>query len=126
MSGGQTPYKAFYRLDVFGRGAAAAADHVDEALLGELAQVAARVARLLVVRPHLVRQPRVRVARDPGRRDPGEVLDERPHLARPERAVDADDERLRVPATKPLPSAAASGASRAPSRFISRTWASSP
>src|SRR6185503_5592554 len=35
-------------LDVFGRGAAAAADDVDEAVLRELAQVAARVVRLLV------------------------------------------------------------------------------
>ena len=79
-----------------GRGAAAAADDVDEAVLRELAQVAARVARLLVVRAHLVRQARVRVARDPGRRDSGEVLDERTHLACAERAVDSDDEGVRV------------------------------
>ena len=81
---------------MFGRGSATAADDVDQAVLGELAQVAARVARLLVVRPHLVRQARVRMAGDPCRRDAREVLDERPHLARAERAVDAHDERLRV------------------------------
>src|SRR5207248_2547387 len=43
-----------------------------------------------------VRQPGVRMARDPGRRDLGEVLDERPHLGGAERAVDAHYERLRV------------------------------
>ena len=49
--------------------------------------------RLLVVAAELVRQARVRVARDPRRREPREVLDERAHLGRAERAVDADDER---------------------------------
>jgi hypothetical protein len=49
--------------------AAAAADDVDEAILGEAAQEPARVAGLLVVEPESVRKTRVRVARHPGRRD---------------------------------------------------------
>ena len=48
------------------------------------------------MRPELVRQPGVRIARDPRRRDARDVLDERPHLGRTERAVHADDERLRL------------------------------
>ena len=82
--------------DVLRRRAAAAADDVDEAVARELAEEAARVLRLLVVHAELVRQARVRVARDPRRRDLREILDERTHLGRPERAVDADDERPRV------------------------------
>ena len=54
--------------DVLGRRAAAAADDVDEAVLGELAEVAARVARLLVVLAERVRQAGVRVAGDVRRR----------------------------------------------------------
>ena len=57
------------RPDVVGRRAAAAADDVHEPVAGELAQVAARVRRLLVVEPQLVREAGVRVARDLGRRD---------------------------------------------------------
>ena len=83
-------------LDVFGRRAAAAADEVHEPVARELAEVAARVRRQLVVRAELVREPGVRMARDVRRRDAREILDERPHLLRAERAVDADDERLRV------------------------------
>ena len=51
-------------LRVLGRRPAAAADDVDEAGLGELREVAARVARLLVVLAEGVRQPGVRMARD--------------------------------------------------------------
>ena len=96
MSGGLTPGRGHDRPDVFGRGAAAAADDVDQTLLGELAQRIARVARLLVVRAHLVRQARVRMTRDPGRRHPGEILDERTHLRRAQGAVDSHDEGVRV------------------------------
>jgi hypothetical protein len=84
------------RAHVVGRRAAAAADDVDEAVARELAEQARRVVRLLVVQAHLVRQAGVRVAGDPRRRDLGELLDERAHLARAERAVDADDQRVRV------------------------------
>ncbi len=52
------------RRGVLGRRAAAAADDVDEAVLGELAQEAARVVRLLVVAAERVRQAGVRVAGD--------------------------------------------------------------
>ena len=52
--------------------------------------------RLLVVQPELVRQPGVRVARDPGGRDPRHVLHEGTHLRGAERAVHADDQRLRM------------------------------
>ena len=96
MSRGLTPDCVRDRLDVLGSRAAAAADDVHQPVLGELAQEPARVCGLLVVRAHLVRQAGVRMARHPGRGDAREVLDERPHLHRAERAVDADDERLRV------------------------------
>ncbi len=82
--------------DVLGGRAAAAADDVHEPVLGERAEVAARVSRLLVVLAHRVREPGVRVAGDVRVRDAGEILEERPHLARAERAVDAGDERPRV------------------------------
>src|SRR6185437_14746681 len=49
-------------LDVFGRGAAAAADDVHEAVLGELVEVPAGVGGLLVVRAELVGEAGVRVA----------------------------------------------------------------
>ena len=75
--------------DVLRRRPAAAADDVDEPVLGERAQEPARVARLLVVLAHRVRETRVRVAGDVRVRDAGEILEERPHLGRAERAVDA-------------------------------------
>ena len=84
------------RANVVGRRAAAAADDVDEPVARELAEQAARVVRLLVVQAELVRQARVRIARDPRRRDARHVLDEGPHLGGAERAVDADDQRVRV------------------------------
>ena len=84
------------RADVIRRRAAAAADDVDETVARELAEEAARVGRLLVVAAELVRQAGVRIARDPGGRDVRELLDERPHLAAAERAVDADDQRPRM------------------------------
>src|SRR5439155_26731402 len=95
-SRGLTPDRVRDGPDVFGRGAAAAADDVHQAVLGELAQRPARVVWLLVVRAELVRQAGIRVASDPGGRDASEVLDERPHLRRAERAVDADNERVRM------------------------------
>ena len=79
--------------DVLGGRPAAAADEVDEPVLRERAEEPARVARLLVVLPHRVRQARVRIAGDVRVGDAGQPLQERPHLGRAERAVDADDER---------------------------------
>ena len=81
---------------VLRRRPAAAADEIDETVLGECTQEPARIPRLLVVEPERVRQACVRVAGDVGRGDVGEPLEERPHLRRAERAVHSDDERLRV------------------------------
>ena len=72
------------RLDVFGRGAAAAPDDVHQSVLGERAQRLARVLRLLIVRAHLVRETRIRVACHPRRSDAREVFHERAHLRRAE------------------------------------------
>ena len=78
------------------RRAAAAADEVDETVLREGAEIAARVGCLLVVQPEGVRQPGVGMARDIGRRDAREAFEKRAHLGCAERAVDADDEGLGV------------------------------
>ncbi len=53
-SWGLSPGRVRNGPDVVGRGPAAAPDDVDQAVLGELTQVAARVAWLFVVRAHLV------------------------------------------------------------------------
>src|SRR5207302_3845313 len=79
--------------DVLRSRSATAPDEIDEAVPRELAEEAARVLRALVVQAELVRQPGVGVARDPRRRDGGEILHERPHLGGAERAVDPDDKR---------------------------------
>src|SRR6185437_4147885 len=84
------------RPHVVGCRPAATAHDVDEAVARELAEEAARVVRLLVVAAHRIREPRVRVARHPRRRNLRELLDDRAHLGRAERAVDPDDERLRM------------------------------
>src|SRR5262249_53619959 len=126
---GLTPDGGANGLDVFGRGPAAAADEVDETVLRELAEVRARVGRLLVVRPELVREPGVRMAGDVRRRDPREVLDKRAHLGGAERAVDADDERLGVLDREPegldglareVPTAAVDRRERDPERQVGR------
>ena len=67
---------------VLGSRAAAATDEIDEAVLRERAQEAARVGCLLVVETELVRKSRIRVARDVRRGHTGEALEERPHLRR--------------------------------------------
>ena len=77
------------RARVLRRRPAATADEIDEAVLGERPQEAARIGSLLVVQTEGVRQPGVGMARDVRRRDSGEALEERPHLGRTERAVDA-------------------------------------
>ena len=55
----------------------------------------------LVEAAERVRQPGVRVGRDRHRGDLGERLDRGPHLARPERAVDADEDRVGVRDARP-------------------------
>ena len=82
--------------DVIGRRPAAAADDVEPAILGELAQQLGHRLRRLVVRAEGVGEAGVRIAGGVERRDGGELLDVRPHLRGAERAVDADAERRRV------------------------------
>ena len=82
--------------DVLRRRPAAAADDVDEPVLREGPQEAAGVTGLLVVLAHRVREAGVRVAGDVRVGGAREVLEERAHLARAERAVDTDDQRPRV------------------------------
>ena len=115
--------------DVLGRRPATAADEVDETVLGERAEEAARVARLLVVLAHRVGEAGVRVAGHVRVGDPREPLEERPHVGRPERAVDADDQRARVLDGHPeglrrlpgeIPAAAVDGREREPERQVGR------
>ena len=86
------------RADVLGRGAAAAADDVDEAALREFAHQPRGLGGRLVVAGvgHRVRQPRVGVARHEALGHPRDLLEVRPHQRRAERAVQAHRQRLRV------------------------------
>ena len=80
-----------------GGGAAAPSDDVDEAAARPVADLAGELVRAEVVSPELVRKPRVRVCAHRDLGDPGELLDPRPELDRPEGAVEPRGERLRVP-----------------------------
>ena len=82
--------------NVIRRRSAAAADDVDEAGLGEIAQQRGRLVGQLVVFAERIRQSGVRIAGDVGLGDARQLRDVRAHLARAERAVEADAERLRV------------------------------
>src|SRR4029077_15085990 len=82
--------------DVLRRGSATAAHEIDKPVACELAEETARVLGSLVVQSELVRQTGIRITRDPGRRDLGEILDEGTHLGGAEGAVDADQQRIRV------------------------------
>ena len=84
-------------LDVLGRRAAAAADEVHEPVRARTrAGSGSCPSGSSSCAPNSFGRPAFGMARDVRRRDAREVLDERPHLLRAERAVDADDERLRV------------------------------
>ncbi len=83
-------------LRVLGRRAAARADDVQQAVARELVQERRRDVGRLVVAAERVRQARVRMRRRQAARDLRELRDVRPHLARAERAVDADDQRVGV------------------------------
>ena len=85
------------RRDVGRRGAAAAADDVDEPGLGELAKDRRGLFRRLVVAAESVGQAGVRVGADQRVGDGGQVVDVGPHLGATERAVEADRQRIRVP-----------------------------
>ena len=116
--------------DVLGRRAAAAADEVDEAVLGERAQVAARVCRPARRRGRARSgAPRSDGTRRTSSRRSRELLEERPHLGRAERAVHADDERLGVldgdpegvgRLTRQVASALVDGGEREPERQLGR------
>ena len=81
------------RLDVLRGGAAAAADQVDQAGGGELAEHGGHLVGRLVVLAELVGQPGVGVGGDEAVGDPGQLGDVGPQLGRAQRAVEADDER---------------------------------
>ena len=82
--------------DVVGRAAAAAAHQVHEAAGREVVEVGRHPVRRLVEAPEGVGEPRVRVAAHGERRHRGQLLEERPHLLRPERAVDPHREERHV------------------------------
>jgi hypothetical protein len=85
-------------LDVFRRGAAAAAGDVDEAGVGEFAQQGRGVFRQFVEAgvAHRVGQAGVRVDADEGVGDLRQFFRIRAHQGRAERAVQADGQRLRM------------------------------
>ena len=83
--------------DVVGRGAAAAADEVDETAVGEVAQDRGGLVRLLVVLAEGVRESGVRVTADEAVGESRDLRDVRPHLLGAEGAVEADEQRLGVP-----------------------------
>ena len=85
------------RADVLGRGAAAAADDVDEPRIGELAEVPRHLLGALVIMAELVRQAGIRIGADQRVADPRHVGDMRAHLFGAERAVQSDRDRRRVP-----------------------------
>ncbi len=84
------------RADVVGRGAAAAADNVDEARVGELADQRRHGFRALVVAAEFVRQPGIGIGADERIGDAPEFGDVSPHLPRAERAIESDRKRRRV------------------------------
>ena len=84
------------RPRVVGRRPAAAADDVDEAALGELPQQRARRLRALLVVAEGVRKARVRMHARVAVGEARELLHVLADLLRPQRAVDADDEWIRV------------------------------
>ncbi len=84
------------RLDVLGRGAAAAADEVEEAGVGELGEDRGRLVGRLVVLSEGVGQAGVGVDGDEGVGEARQLGDVRAHVARAQRAVEADRQRTGV------------------------------
>ena len=77
------------------RGAAAAADDVEPAILRPFAKLRRERLRRFgkARREQGIGQPGVRIGADVNRRKPGQLLDERTQFLRPERAVHADGEQ---------------------------------
>ena len=84
------------RRDMLGRGAAAAADHIDQPGLGEFAEQLGHIVRALVVIAELVRQPGIRIGAHEGIGETAELGDMGAHLARAERAIEPDGDRVGV------------------------------
>jgi hypothetical protein len=83
--------------DVLRRRAAATAEEVDQAALGELVDGGSGVLRRLVVLAERVGQAGVRVGGDERVRDPGQLREVRPHLVGAEGAVEPHQQGLGVP-----------------------------
>ena len=96
----RTGFDALHRLhdgsDVIGRRAAAAAHDRGQAGRRELADELAGLGRLLVVLTEGIRQAGVGIGAHPAVGDRSKLREMRAHLARTERAVHADAERLDV------------------------------
>ncbi len=84
------------RRDMLRRGAAAAADHIDEARVGEFRQQRCHVFGRLVVAAELVRQPGVRIGADQRVGDAPDLGDMRAHLFGAERTVEPNRKRRGV------------------------------
>ena len=82
--------------DVVGRGAAAAAHDVDEPGLGKLAHELRHIFGTLVVEAEFVGQAGIRIRADQRVGRPRDFGEMRPHLARAERAVEPDRQRIGV------------------------------
>ena len=71
-----------------GRGAAAAADQVDQARLGPLAQLRGGLLGRFVIAAELVGEPGIGVGADPRLGSPRQIGEVRAHVRRPEGAVE--------------------------------------
>ena len=80
--------------DVLGRGAAAAADNIDQTGFGEFAEQLGHIFRALVVIAELVRQSGIGIGADECVGEPRQFGDMRAHFARAERAIEPDRERV--------------------------------
>ena len=83
-------------MDMLGRGAAAAADDVDQSSVGELAEQLCHEAWALVVTAELVGQTRIGIGAHEGVGDARDLGDVGAHLARAEGAIESDRERRGV------------------------------
>ena len=97
-SGHRARRLAFHGLrngaDVVGRGAAAPAEHVDQAAVGELGKQRGCGLRRLVIFAELVGQAGIGIGADQGVGQERDVVDMLAHLLGAERAVEPDRERL--------------------------------